>query len=55
MAAHNDIELIPGTEIVFRGTDGEADSSKELVFIPRPTKNPDDPLVRSSALQVEIV
>lgn len=37
-------ELIPGTEVVYRGTDGEADNSKQLVLIPAPSNNPDDPL-----------
>lgn len=45
MGYQEDRELIPGTEVVYRGTDGEADNSKELVLIPTPTNNPDDPLV----------
>lgn len=45
MSDKNDTEIIPGTEIVFRGTTGEAISSQELVLVPRPTNNLDDPLV----------
>lgn len=45
MGVENDTEIIPGTELVFRGTGGEADSSQELVLIPQPTNNKDDPLV----------
>lgn len=45
MGVQNDTEIIPGTELVFRGTSGEADSSQELVLIPQPTNNKDDPLV----------
>lgn len=40
-----DRELIPGTEVVYRGTDGESDNCKQLVLIPAPSNNPDDPLV----------
>lgn len=45
MGRPTDIKLIPGTEVVFEGTDGESASSQELVLIPRPTKNVDDPPV----------
>lgn len=46
---HQDTEaIIPGTEIVYRETDGDSTSSQELVLIPNPTDNPDDPLVSSS-------
>lgn len=54
MHAENDTELIPGTELVFRGTAGEADSSQELVLVPRPTSNSDDPLVSSLCLCLEM-
>lgn len=40
--------IIPGTEIVYRETDGDSSSSQELVLIPNPTINLDDPLVSSS-------
>lgn len=42
--------IIPGTEVVYRETDGDSTSSQELVLIPNPTNNPDDPLVSSSLL-----
>lgn len=42
--------IIPGTEIVYRETDGDSTSSQELVLIPNPTDNPDDPLVSSPLL-----
>lgn len=45
MGYDNDKELIPGTEVVYRGTDGESVNSKQLVLIPAPSNNPDDPLV----------
>ncbi|KAI8628195.1 putative MFS transporter [Xylariaceae sp. FL1651] len=38
-------EIIPGTDIIFTGRDeGESAAEKELVLIPQPTTNPDDPL-----------
>lgn len=40
--------VIPGTEVVYRETDGDSNSSRELVLIPNPTNNEDDPLVSSS-------
>lgn len=40
--------IIPGTEIVYRETDGDSISSQELVLIPSPTSNLDDPLVSST-------
>lgn len=46
MALKHDVDLIPGTEVVFTGTDGESVSSQKLVLIPQPTNNADDPLVR---------
>lgn len=49
--SHQDREaIIPGTEIVYRETDGDSTSSQELVLIPNPTNNQDDPLVSSSLL-----
>ncbi|KAJ0108022.1 hypothetical protein J7T55_008158 [Diaporthe amygdali] len=36
--------VIPGTEVVYRETDGDSNSSRELVLIPNPTNNEDDPL-----------
>lgn len=48
---HQDREvIIPGTEIVYRETDGDSTSSQELVLVPNPTDNPDDPLVSSILL-----
>lgn len=46
MGVQLDRELIPGTEVVFQGTESESIASQELVLIPRPTANEDDPLVR---------
>lgn len=45
MGREDDMELIPGTEVVYRGSKNELDSTKELMLVPRPTNNPDDPLV----------
>lgn len=42
--------IIPGTEIVYRETDSDSTSSQELVLIPNPSDNPDDPLVSSLLL-----
>jgi MFS family permease len=45
MALSKERDLIPGTEIIFDGThQGESSSSSELVLIPHPTNNQDDPL-----------
>lgn len=54
MGAENDTEHIPGTELVFRGVAGEANSSQELVLIPRPTNNSDDPLVSALCRCIEL-
>lgn len=42
--------IIPGTEIVYRETDGDSTSSQELVLIPNPTDKADDPLVSPHVL-----
>lgn len=47
MVERKDIDIIPGTEVVFK-EDGAAvghDGGDELVLVPRPSSNPDDPLV----------
>lgn len=47
--SHQDSErIVPGTEIVYMGRDGDSTSSQELVLVPNPTNNIDDPLVSSS-------
>lgn len=49
--SHQDRETgIPGTEIVYRETDDDSTSSRQLLLIPSPTDNPDDPLVSPSRL-----
>lgn len=55
MGHSDDRELIPGTEVVYRGTDGEADNSKQLVLIPAPSNHPDDPLNWSPAWKATII
>lgn len=45
MAGVNEVDLSPGTEVVFTGIDGESVSSQKLVLIPQPTSNAEDPLV----------
>lgn len=42
--------IIPGTEVLYRETDGDWTSSQELVLIPTPTDKADDPRVSSSLL-----
>ena len=46
MARLETIDLIPGTEVVFRGHHHDSSSTpEELVLIPRPTNHSSDPLV----------
>lgn len=47
MVERKDIDIIPGTEIVFRENDATVgqDGGGDLVLVPRPSSNPDDPLV----------
>lgn len=46
MTTHEKSEIIPGTEVVFKGSgDVEGTSTDELVLIPQPSSNSDDPLV----------
>lgn len=48
MGAPEQADIIPGTEIVFKGHGGGDDNATgELVLIPQPTSSPDDPLVSS--------
>ncbi|KAK7712369.1 hypothetical protein SLS63_012413 [Diaporthe eres] len=47
--------IIPGTEIVYRETDGDSTSSQELVLIPNPTDNPDDPLNWSTTWKTIVI
>ncbi|KAH6659160.1 major facilitator superfamily domain-containing protein [Truncatella angustata] len=45
MATHGNIDLIPGTDVVFKEPGhGESTRADELVLIPRPSSKPDDPL-----------
>ncbi|KAK9418415.1 putative Major facilitator superfamily domain-containing protein [Seiridium unicorne] len=45
MTTNHKTEIIPGTDIVFRETNtGEGNATEELVLIPQPTDNADDPL-----------
>ncbi|KAJ4408929.1 hypothetical protein N0V82_009584 [Gnomoniopsis sp. IMI 355080] len=55
MGVREQVELIPGTEVVFAGTDGESAASQQLVLIPQPTNNPDDPLNWSSKWKTIII
>lgn len=43
---HSGGELIPGTEILLQTSEGLR-SASELILIPEPSNEPDDPLVRS--------
>lgn len=42
-------DIIPGTDIIFAGGqgggEGEGAANNEVVLVPQPTSNPDDPLV----------
>lgn len=42
---YNGEEVIPGTEVLLQGQDGSISNPDELVLIPHPSNNPDDPLV----------
>lgn len=42
--SRQDVDIIPGTEIVFKERSDEPQAG-ELVLIPRPTPNQEDPLV----------
>ncbi|KAH9908492.1 putative MFS transporter [Xylariomycetidae sp. FL2044] len=45
MARTEAVDIIPGTDIIFTGQyDGENSGAGELVLIPKPSTNPDDPL-----------
>lgn len=49
MADHIDTELIPGTEILLAADQGygrHSSTNEELVLLPTPSDQPDDPLVR---------
>lgn len=48
MAEAEKPDIIPGTDIIFTdGNNGENSTPGEVVLIPQPTSNPDDPLVSS--------
>ncbi|KAL2288027.1 hypothetical protein FJTKL_04756 [Diaporthe vaccinii] len=47
--------IIPGTEIVYRERDGDSTSCQELVLIPNPTDNPDDPLNWSTTWKTIVI
>lgn len=49
MGIQDEMEIIPGTDVVFKGANGETITSQELVLIPKPTNNPDDPLVSTGS------
>ncbi|CAJ2513995.1 Uu.00g021140.m01.CDS01 [Anthostomella pinea] len=45
MAYNEKHEMIPGTDIIFTGRkDGESNTTQEIVLVPQPTSNSDDPL-----------
>ncbi|KAI3390707.1 hypothetical protein diail_8804, partial [Diaporthe ilicicola] len=47
--------IIPGTEIVCRETDGDSTSLQELVLIPNPSDNADDPLNWSTKWKTVVI
>lgn len=51
MSAHSEIELIPGTEILLSADEGygrHSSNKENLVLVPTPSDQPDDPLVTIS-------
>jgi hypothetical protein len=53
MKYQGDAELVPGTEILLNAGDGfgsDSSANEELLLVPKPSNEPDDPLVRKSKL-----
>jgi len=51
-----EVELIPGTEILLHADDGSgrySSTNEELLLVPAPSNEPDDPLVKKSQLRWE--
>jgi hypothetical protein len=50
MEDHIEAELVPGTEILLASDEGygiHSNTNEELVLVPTPSDQPDDPLVRN--------
>ncbi|KAI1373860.1 putative MFS transporter [Hypoxylon crocopeplum] len=57
MARSEEIDIIPGTDIIFISDpgDGENTSSNSVVLVPQPTSSPDDPLNWSATWKTVVI